>query len=148
MSFRDIGAFLLLSDLLTYVFHGISPLPLELLLTHSLLLFFFLGLPTALALDFPHARTQLLSHVQLSATPWTVTHQAPLSMRFSRQEYCSRQPFPSPGDLLDPGIKLSLLHCRQILYRVSHQGSPIIFHMSLMLFSRIFILFLSILFSS
>ena len=38
-------------------------------------------------------------------TPWTVAHQAPLSMRFSRQEYWSGLPFPSSGDLPDPGIK-------------------------------------------
>ena len=37
--------------------------------------------------------------------PWTVAHQAPLSMGFSRQEYWSGSPFPSPGDLPDPGIK-------------------------------------------
>ena len=37
--------------------------------------------------------------------PWTVACQAPLSMRFSRQEYWSRLPFISPGDLLDPGIQ-------------------------------------------
>ena len=39
------------------------------------------------------------SHVQLFATPWTVTHQAPLSMGFHRQEYWSGLPFPTPGDL-------------------------------------------------
>ena len=38
-------------------------------------------------------------------TPWTVACQAPLSMGFSRQEYWSGLPFPSPGDLLNPGIK-------------------------------------------
>ena len=38
-------------------------------------------------------------------TPWTVTCQAPLSMEFSRQEYCSGLPFPSPGDLPNLGIK-------------------------------------------
>ena len=38
-------------------------------------------------------------------TPWTVAHQAPLSMGFSRQEYWSGSPFPSPGDLPDPGIQ-------------------------------------------
>ena len=38
--------------------------------------------------------------------PWTVANQAPLSMGFSRQEYWSRLPFPSPGDLPDPGIEL------------------------------------------
>ena len=37
--------------------------------------------------------------------PWTVGHQAPLSMEFSRQEYSSELPFPSPGDLPDPGIE-------------------------------------------
>ena len=39
------------------------------------------------------------------ATPWTVAHQAPLSMRFSRQEYWSRLPFPTPGDLPDPRME-------------------------------------------
>ena len=38
-------------------------------------------------------------------TPWSVAHQAPLSMRFPRQEYWSGLPFPSPGDLPDPGIE-------------------------------------------
>ena len=46
-----------------------------------------------------------LSHVQLFATPWTVAQQAPPSMGFSRQEYWSGLPFPSPGDLPDPGIE-------------------------------------------
>ena len=45
------------------------------------------------------------SCVQLFVTPWTVAHQAPLSMGFSRQEYWSGLPCPSPGDLPDPGIK-------------------------------------------
>ena len=40
-----------------------------------------------------------------SATPWTVAHQAPLSMGFSRQGYWSGRPFPSPGDLPNPGTK-------------------------------------------
>ena len=44
------------------------------------------------------------SRVWLSATPWTVAYQATLSMGFSRQEYWSGLPFPSPGDLPDPGI--------------------------------------------
>ena len=46
-----------------------------------------------------------LSCVRLFATPWTVAYQAPLSMGFSRQEYWSGLPFPSPGDLPDPGIE-------------------------------------------
>ena len=47
------------------------------------------------------------SCVQLFETLWTVTCQAPLSVRFSREEYWSGLPFPSPGDLFDPGIKLT-----------------------------------------
>ena len=46
-----------------------------------------------------------LSCVQLFATPWTVVHQALPSMGFSRQEYWSGLPFPSPGELPDPGIE-------------------------------------------
>ena len=48
---------------------------------------------------------RMLSHVQFFCDPWTVAHQAPLSMGFSRQEYWSRLPCPSPGDLPHPGIK-------------------------------------------
>ena len=48
---------------------------------------------------------KLLSHVQLFVTPWTVAHQAPLSLGFSRQEYWSGMPFPSPGYLPNPGIE-------------------------------------------
>ena len=40
-----------------------------------------------------------------SATPWTVTHHAPLSLGFYRQKYWSGLPFPPPGDLPDPGFK-------------------------------------------
>ena len=46
-----------------------------------------------------------LSRVRLFATPWTVAYQAPHSMGFSRQEYWSGLPFPSPGDFPDPGIE-------------------------------------------
>ena len=46
-----------------------------------------------------------LSCAWLFSTTWTVTHQAPLSMEFSRQEYWSGLPFPSPGDLPNPGIE-------------------------------------------
>ena len=48
---------------------------------------------------------QLFSRVQLFETSWTVSCQAPLSLEFSRQEYWSEWPFPSPGDLPDPGIE-------------------------------------------
>ena len=49
-------------------------------------------------------KAKLLSRVQLFVTPCTLAHQAPPSMGFSRKEYWSGLPFPSPGDLPDPGI--------------------------------------------
>ena len=59
-----------------------------------------------------------LSHVQLFETPWAVQ-----SMEFSRPEYWSGQPFPSPGDLPNPGIEpRSPTVCRRILYQLSYQG--------------------------
>ena len=57
-------------------------------------------------------------------TPWTVACQAPLSMGFSRQEYWSGLPFPSLGDLPNPGIKPGLPHWWQSLYQLSYEGSP------------------------
>ena len=50
-------------------------------------------------------KVKLFSRVQLFAAPWTVAHQAPPSMGFSRQEYWSWLPLPSPGHLPDPGIE-------------------------------------------
>ena len=52
---------------------------------------------------------QSLSRVRLFVTPWTAARQAPLFMGFSRQEYWSWLPFPTPGDLPDPGIETSSL---------------------------------------
>ena len=55
-------------------------------------------------------KVKSFSHVQLFVTPWTVAHQDPLSMGFSRQEYWNVLPFSSPGDLPDPqGLNLHLL---------------------------------------
>ena len=51
----------------------------------------------------------MLSHVQPFANSWTVVREAPLSMEFSRQEYCSGLPFPPPGDLPDTGIEPAFL---------------------------------------
>ena len=56
---------------------------------------------TTLLIDY----VKSLSHVQLFVTPWTVAYQAPPSMGLSKQEYWSGLPFPSPGDLPDPGIE-------------------------------------------
>ena len=54
---------------------------------------------------FAKVKVKSLSHVRLFVTPWTVAHEAPISIEFSRQEYWSELPFSSPGDLPDPGIE-------------------------------------------
>ena len=61
------------------------------------------------------------SHVQLFVTPWTVAHQASLSIEFSRQEYWSGLPFPSPEDLPDPGIEPWSPASQQTLYHLSYR---------------------------
>ena len=69
----------------------------------------------------------VLSHARLFVTSWTVIRQAPLSIEFARQEYRNGLPYSPPEHLLDSGMDpylLGLLHCRQILYLQSHQGSP------------------------
>ena len=69
----------------------------------------------------PEVKVKSLSRVRLFAIPWTVAYPAPPSMGFSRQEYWSGVPLPSPGDLPNPGIEprspafLGLLHSRQTL---------------------------------
>ena len=71
------------------------------------------------AIDVAKWKCSLLSHVWLSATPWPVAHQAPLSMGFSRREAWSGLPFPPPDDFPTQGMNLCLLkflHCRRILY--------------------------------
>ena len=57
-------------------------------------------------LSFVDVCVHSLSRVRLFVTPWTVAHQAPLPMEFSRQEYWSELPFPTPRDIPDLGIKL------------------------------------------
>ena len=63
---------------------------------------------------------QSLNRIRLFATPWTIAHQAPLSVGFSRQEYWSGLSCPPPGNLPNP----VLLQYRWIFYHVSCQGSP------------------------
>ena len=63
----------------------------------------------------------MLSRVQLLVIPWTVACQAPLSMEFSRQEYWSGQPFPSLGDLPDPGTGPTSAQLDSLL--LGHLGS-------------------------
>ena len=58
-------------------------------------------------------------------SPMGIACQAPPPMEFSKQEYWSGLPFPSQRIFLTQGSNLGLLHCRQILYYLSHQGSPV-----------------------
>ena len=71
--------------------------------------------------------------VQLFSIPWTVGYQSPLSMEFSRQEHWSGLPFPSPGDLPDPGIepkppmlleKAMATHSSVLAWRIPGTGEP------------------------
>ena len=78
------------------------------------------------------ARTNLKEQVRThSCRVVTIAHQAPLPMEFSRQEYWSELPFPSPWDLPDPETEPESPHCRQILYCLRHQESPEISQMTL-----------------
>ena len=71
-------------------------------------------------------KVKSLSHVRLFATPWTVAYQAPLSMGFSRQECWSGLPFPSPGDLPNPGIEPSYPAVQADALLSEPPGKPII----------------------
>ena len=66
---------------------------------------------------------QSLSCVQLFVTLWTVIHQAPLSMKFSRQEYWSGLPCLPPGDFPDPGIKLTSQESPITLWYIKLNGN-------------------------
>ena len=72
------------------------------------------GRPSALRC---HLRVRSVTPIRPSVTPWTVAHQAPLCMGFSRQEYWGR------GIFLTQGSDPHLLPCRQFLYPLSHLGS-------------------------
>ena len=69
-------------------------------------------------------KVKSLSHVRLFVTLWIVAYQASPSMGFSRQEYQSGLPFPSPGIFPTQASNPGLPHCRQTLYPLGHQGSP------------------------
>ena len=66
----------------------------------------------------------LVALCQLSVTPWTVDHQAPLSIKFSSQEYWTGLPFPSPGDLPDPEIEQASPAWQVASLPLSCLGSP------------------------
>ena len=70
-----------------------------------------------------HLCACVLSHVWLSSTPWTVAHQTPLSMWFSRQEHWSGLLCPPPGDLPDPGIEPASLKSPALAGRIFITGA-------------------------
>ena len=64
--------------------------------------------------------------VRLFAAPWTVARQAPLSMRFPRQEYRSRLPFPPPGDPPNPGIESAPSALADGFFTTEPPGKPFV----------------------
>ena len=70
------------------------------------------------------AVVQSLSHVRLIAAPWTAACQATLSIGFPRQEYWSELPFPSPGDLPNPGIKAEFPALAGEFFTAGPPGKP------------------------
>ena len=80
--------------------------------------------------------TLWLSRVRLFATPWTVAHQVPLSMGFSKQGYWMGCQALHQGIFPIQGSNPGLPHCGQILYQVSHKGSPRILEWVAYSFSR------------
>ena len=79
--------------------------------------------PNYVQLQHPTKTTVYIFVIQSCPTLYAATCKAPLSKEFSRQEYWSGLPFPSPGDLHNPGIEPTSSY-RWILYYLSHQGSP------------------------
>ena len=70
------------------------------------------------------AHVHTLSRASLFATPWTIAHQTPLSIEFSRQEYWSGLPFPSPRDLPHLGIKPTSPMLAEVLYSCTTWEAP------------------------
>ena len=81
-----------------------------------------------------HTRTHMHSFMSDFVTSWTVAHQSPLLMEFSKQEHWCRLPFPSPGDL--PNLRIEFMFLSSpilaggcfFFYQLSHQGSPLWLH--------------------
>ena len=74
-------------------------------------------------MQIPQSSSQCVLSQFSFVTPWTVAHQASLSMGIFKQEYRSGLPFPSPGDLLTQGLSLRLLHWQVDSLPLSHLGS-------------------------
>ena len=74
--------------------------------------------------QFPRGRPESVSHIRCFVTPWPIAHQAPLSMEFSREECSSALPYPSPGDLPNPGIELRSPALQVESLSAEPQGEP------------------------
>ena len=90
--------------------HSLTELRYTFYLTNGTDFLLTVGTSTSLSnyfnkLDLEIGEVKSLSRIRLSTTPWTVAYQAPPTMGFSRQEYWNGLPFPSPGDLPNPGIE-------------------------------------------
>ena len=78
----------------------------------------------------PESETEVAQLCLTICEPMDCSLQAPPSMGFSRQEYWSGLPFPSPRYLPEPGMNPHLPHCGQTLYHLNHQGIPLILKVS------------------
>ena len=81
------------------------------------------------------------SVVSYSSTPWTVARQVPLSIEFSRQEYCSGKPFSSPGNLTDPGVEPESPELRAESLPSEPPGKPIVWGKQWQLTEEVWILY-------
>ena len=85
-------------------------------------------------------KVKLLSRVRLFVTPWTVAYQAPQSKEFSRQEYWSGLPFPSPGDLPNPGIEPGSPVLQADSLPTELQGKPLLLFFNSYIFIHLIVL--------
>ena len=94
---------------------------------------------------------QSFSHVRLFVTPWTIDHQAHLSMELSKQEYWTGLPFPTPGDLPNSGISnpqlLCLLHWQMDLLPLCHLSYVYMYIMCIYVYTYIYAIINQIYFS-
>ena len=86
-------------------------------------------------------KVKSLSRVRLFEIPWTVTYQAPPSIGFSRQEYWCGLPFPSPGDLPNPGIEPRSPASQADSLPTELQGKPLPFFNLVVIILLVFLLF-------
>ena len=83
-------------------------------------------------------KVKSLSRVQLFATPWTVAYQASLSIGFSRQQCWSGLPFPSPGDLPDPGLEPGSPTLQADTLPSESPGKPVLYNKTLLFIHPIY----------